>query len=322
MNLYPSILAAKKRIHSNILQTPLFPSTYLSGLSGGKVYLKLESEQYTGSFKARGALNKILATPKSDYQKGFVTASTGNHAQGFARALQIAGAQGTIYLPEGASPAKVEALKSYPAELKFHGTDPLTTELYAKKIAQEEGKIWVSPYNDPLIIAGQGTMGVEILEQAKEDIDFVLGCVGGGGMMSGVATYFKTASPDTKIVGCLPANSPEMYLSIQKGEVVVIEEPLDTLSDGSAGGLEVDSITYAICKNTIDQYCITTEKEIAQGIQLIAKKHHKIIEGAAAVAVASFLKEIDNYRGKTIVIIICGANIAMEKFVKIVTGDW
>ena len=165
-------------------------------------------------------------------------------------------------------------------------------------------------------------MGIEIIAQAKEEIDYVLGCVGGGGMMSGVATYFKTASPSTKIVGCLPANSPEMYLSIQKGEVVVIDEPLDTLSDGSAGGLEVDSITYDICRSTIDQYCLTTEEEIAQCINLIAKKHHKIIEGAAAVAVASFLKEIETYRGKTVVIIICGANIAMEKFVKIVAGDW
>jgi len=321
MNLFPSIVAAHKRIRSHILQTPLFPSTYLSELSGGNVYFKLESEQYTGSFKARGALNKILATPTSEYSKGFITASTGNHAQGFARALQIAGATGTIYLPEGASPAKIEALKSYPAELKFHGTDPLTTELYAKKVAQEEGKIWVSPYNDPLIIAGQGTMGVEILEQATEPIDYVLGCVGGGGMMSGVATYFKHASPATKIIGCLPSNSPEMYLSVQKGEVVVIENPLDTLSDGSAGGLEVDSITFDICKNYIDQYCLATEAEIARCIQWMAQKHHKIIEGAAAVAIASFSKEIETYQGKTVVIIICGANIAMEKFVEIMVND-
>ena len=126
MNLYPNILFANKRVRPHIFQTPLFPSNYLSDLSGGKVFLKLESEQYTGSFKARGALNKILSTPRSQQAKGFMTASTGNHAQGFARALQIAGAEGTIYLPEGASPAKVKALKSYPAKLKFHGTDPVS----------------------------------------------------------------------------------------------------------------------------------------------------------------------------------------------------
>ena len=316
MKLYPAIIAAEKRIRPYILETPLFPSYYLSGLSGGKVYLKLESEQYTGSFKARGALNKILATSKTDQAKGFVTASTGNHAQGFARALQIAGASGTIYLPETASPAKVEALKSYPVELKFHGKDPLTTELYAKQVAEDTHKIWVSPYNDPFIIAGQGTMGMEIVRQASESIDFVLGCIGGGGMMSGVATALKVASPETTIIGCLPQNSPEMYLSMQKGEVVVIEEPLDTLSDGSAGGLEVDAITFAICRDLIDGYCLTTEAEIASSIRLIAEKHHKIIEGAAAVAVASFLKELETYKGKTVVIIICGANIAMKKLLE------
>jgi len=317
MNLYPNILFANKRIRPHILQTPLFPSNYLSNLSGGKVFLKLESEQYTSSFKARGALNKILSTPKSEQAKGFMTASTGNHAQGFARALQIAGAEGTIYLPEGASPAKVKALRSYPAKLKFHGTDPLTTELFAKKTAEETGKIWVSPYNDSAIVAGQGTMALEICEQAAMPIDYVLGCVGGGGMMAGVSTYLKTASPHTKIIGCLPENSPEMYLSVQKGEVVVIEDGLDTLSDGSAGGLEVDSITYGICRDLIDSYCLISEAEIAAGIKLIAEQHHKIIEGAAAVAVASFLKQIEHYKGKTVVIIICGANISMKKFVEI-----
>jgi len=308
MNLYPSIIEAEKRIRPHILQTPLFPSYYLSGLSGGKVYLKLESEQYTGSFKARGALNKILATPITDRTKGFITASTGNHAQGFARALEIAGASGTIYLPETASPAKIEALRSYDVELKFHGTDPLTTELYAKQIAEDTNKIWVSPYNDPLIIAGQG--------KSPEPIDYVLGCIGGGGMMSGVATALKTRTPNTKIVGCLPQNSPEMYLSMQQGTVVVIEEPLDTLSDGSAGGLEIDAITFAICRALVDEYCLTTETEIANSIKLIAEKHHKIIEGAAGVAVASFLKELETYKGKTVVIIICGANIAMKKLLE------
>ena len=316
MNLFPSIMAAEKRIRPHILTTPLFPSYYLSGLSGGQVYLKLESEQYTGSFKARGALNKILATPKSAQKRGFITASTGNHAQGFARALQIAEAAGTIYLPETASPAKVAALRSYPVDLQFHGKDPLTTELYAQKVAKETKQIWVSPYNDPLIIAGQGTMGVEIFQQTATPIEYVLGCVGGGGMMSGVATALKTLSPATQLVGCLPENSPEMYLSVQKGSVVVIEEPLDTLSDGSAGGLEVDSITFDICRSLIDSYCLTSEKEIAKSIQLIAEKHHKIIEGAAGVAVASFLKEIEKYKNKTVVIIICGANITMEKLKK------
>jgi len=312
INLFPEIIAAEKRIKGKILNTPLYPSNYLSSLSGGKVYLKLESEQFTGSFKARGALNKILATPEEARKRGFITASTGNHAQGFARALQIARATGTIFLPENASPAKVEALKNYPVTLKFFGNSSLETELHAKSVAQKTGKIWVSPYNDPLIIGGQGTIGMEINCQSKEPIDYVLGCIGGGGMMAGVSTAMKSISPTSKIIGCLPEKSPEMYLSVQQGKVVFIDYE-ETLSDGSAGGLEEDSITFPICRKLIDEYSLVSEKEIAKSIRLVAEKHHKIIEGAAGVAVASFLKDIKKFEGKTVAIIICGANISMDK---------
>ncbi len=316
MNLFPEIIAAEKRIKGNILRTPLFPSNYLSQLSGGQVYLKLENEQYTGSFKARGALNKILSTTPAERKIGFITASTGNHAQGFARALTIAGATGTIFLPENASPAKVEALKSYPVKLEFFGHNSLETELHAKAAAEESGLIWVSPYNDPLIIAGQGTMGLEMNFQAKGPIDYVLGCIGGGGMMSGVATAIKNISPTTKVIGCLPEKSPEMYLSIKAGKVVFIDFE-ETLSDGSAGGLEDGSITFPICQQYVDDYTLVSEEAIADSIRLIAEKHHKIIEGAAGVAVASFLQEIETYQGKTVVIIICGANISMKKLKEI-----
>jgi len=316
MNLFPEIVAAEKRIKANILKTPLYPSNYLSQLSNGQVFLKLENEQYTGSFKARGALNKILSATPEEVATGFITASTGNHAQGFARALSIAGATGTIFLPENASPAKVEALKSYPVALEFYGHNSLETELHAKAVAEKRGLIWVSPYNDPLIVAGQGTMALEINAQAPNLVDYVLGCIGGGGMMAGVSTAIKNISPQTTVVGCLPEKSPEMYLSVQAGKVVFIDFE-ETLSDGSAGGLEDGSITFPICQKYVDEYTLVSEKEIADSIRLIAQKHHKIIEGAAAVAVASFLKEIDKYMGKTVVIIICGANISMKKLKEI-----
>lgn len=316
MNLFPEIVAAEKRIRTNILKTPLYPSNYLSQLSNGKVFLKLENEQYTGSFKARGALNKILSATPEEVATGFITASTGNHAQGFARALSIAGATGIIFLPENASPAKVEALKSYPVKLEFYGHNSLETELHAKAVAEKRGLIWVSPYNDPLIVAGQGTMGLEMNAQASDSIDYVLGCIGGGGMMAGVSTAIKNISPQTTVIGCLPEKSPEMYLSVQAGKVVFIDFE-ETLSDGSAGGLEDGSITFPICQKYVDEYTLVSEKEIADSIRLIAQKHHKIIEGAAAVAVASFLKEIEKYHGKTVVIIICGANISMKKLKEI-----
>jgi len=306
------IKKAAARISGQVLQTPLFYSKYLSALNKGQVYLKLESEQYTGSFKARGALNKILGLSSSEKAKGLITASTGNHAQGFARALEIANAEGTIFLPTNAEASKVEALKAYKVELKFHGADALSTELYAMKFAEASGQTWISPYNDPEVIAGQGTLALEMTSQLNQ-IDTVLGCIGGGGMMSGVATWLNQASPKTKIIGCLPENSPEMYLSVKKGEVVFIETPLPTLSDGSAGGLESDAITFDICRELVHDYELTSESEIGLAIKYMVDKHHKIIEGAAGVALASFFKRAAELEDQTVVIIICGGNITTQK---------
>lgn len=312
MNWIEEIEKAHQRIKDDVLKTPLFHSTYLSAMNDGKVFLKLESEQHTGSFKARGALNKVRSLSDEEKKAGLLTASTGNHAQGFARACSIAGGEGTIFLPENADKGKVEALRHYPVKLEFFGNNCLDTELHAKGIAAERGQLWVSPYNDAMVIAGQGTIGIEILEQCK-GVDYIFACIGGGGMISGVSSWVKHHSPNTKIIGCLPEASPEMYLSVQKGEVVVLEEELDTLSDGSAGGLEEDSITFEICKELVDDYVLISEEEIAHAIRFMANKHHKIIEGAAGVAVASYMKMADDLKGATVAIVVCGANISTDK---------
>ena len=317
MNWAEEILLAKERLGEDILRTPMFPSTYLSAMNEGQVFLKLESEQHTGSFKARGALNKIRSMSAVQKEVGMITASTGNHAQGFARAVTLAGGDGVIYLPTTASPAKVEALRHYPVGLEFHGAHALETELHAKAKAEELGKTWVSPYNDAMVVAGQGTIGLEMLEQVPH-LDYVLACVGGGGMMSGVASWIKHRSPETKVIGCLPERSPEMALSVEKGEVVVFEESLDTLSDGSAGGLETDSITFELCRDLVDEFLLVSEDEIADAIRFMAHQHHKIIEGAAGVAIATFIKHAEKYKGATVGIVVCGANITMDKLKTII----
>lgn len=317
MNLLQEIRDASQRIAGQVLKTPLFYSTYLSALNQGEVYLKLESEQHTGSFKARGALNKVLKLSPEERGRGLVTASTGNHAQGFARALTIAGARGTIYLPNNAAASKIEALKHYDARLEYHGDDPLTTELYAKDVAARNGQVWVSPYNDWDVIAGQGTIGVEITSELT-DVEAVFGCIGGGGMMSGVATWVNEVSPATKLVGCLPANSPEMYLSVKKGKVVMLDAYQPTLSDGSAGGLEEDAITFDICRELIDSYELVEEAQIAERIKYMVDKHHKIVEGAAAVALSAFMDHAEQYRHQRVVIIICGANITTSQLKEII----
>ena len=188
----------------------------------------------------------------------------------------------------------------------------METELKAKKQAKEMGMIWVSPYNDYDVIAGQGTIGLEVTSQL-ENIDVIMGCIGGGGMMSGVSSWIEKESPKCKIVGCLPENSPEMFLSVQRDKVVILDNPKETLSDGSAGGLEKDAITFEICKELIKEYILVSETEIANAIRIVVEKHHKIIEGSAGVSVACFIKNVREFKGQRIVIIICGANISIEK---------
>ena len=316
LNLPGEIEHAARRIAPYVLRTPLFESVYLGAMNGGKVGLKLESEQVTGSFKARGALNKVLSMTPEQKAAGLVTASTGNHAQGFARALTVTGDRGLVYLPENAEPSKIEALKYYDVELAFHGNSCLGTELHARAQAEQNGMAWVSPYNDPMVIAGQGTVGKEILEQMP-DVDAVLATVGGGGLISGIAAWFRQHRPQTEIIGCLPENAPEMYLSVQQGQIVTLDEPLDTLSDGSAGGCEPGAITFDLCRENVDDYILVSEPEIANAIRWMADKHHKIIEGAAGVALGAFMNNAHRFSGKKVAIIICGANITTSKLAEI-----
>jgi threonine dehydratase len=311
MNLIKEIEQAHNRIGEHILKTPLIRSNWLSDACGGDVYLKLESEQHTGSFKARGSLNKLMWLKEKGSTKLPVTASTGNHGLGFARALDLLNMKGKIFLPKNAVKSKVNAIKSYGGKIEFYGDDPYTTEMHARKKAEENGWVYVSPYNDEQIITGQGTVGKEIACQ-MEGIDNLLITVGGGGLISGVGTYLKDAWPNVKIIGCQPENSPEMAVSVRAGEYRKVESK-PTLSDGSAGGFERDSITFKLCKKLVDEFVLITEQEIENAIRLTVEHHHKIIEGAAGVAVAPILKNPAHFANQTSVVVICGANISIQK---------
>ena len=312
MDILKEIKKAETRIRPYILKTPLIPSSFMSRLNKGNVYLKMESEQYTGSFKARGAMNKVLSLTKEEKAKGVMTASTGNHGQGVARALSITGGKGTIFLPENADTSKVEALGEYGMYLEFYGKGVLETEIYARNFAEKKGACWISAYNDPQVIGGQGTIGIELAQQLDK-IEYVFLTIGGGGMMSGIATYLKSVSPKTKMIGCLPENSPEMYLSVKAEKIISLDEPKETLSTGSAGGVERGAITFPMCHKLVDDFILVSEDEIKEAIKLVVDKHHKIIEGAAAVAVASFIKNKEKFEGANVVIIISGGNIATKK---------
>jgi threonine dehydratase len=316
MQLFDEILQAHSRISSEILQTPLLYSNWLSDHCDGDVYLKLESEQVTGSFKARGSLNKLKWMQEQQISKRPVTASTGNHGLGFARACHLLGIEGTVYLPHNAVASKVESIRSYNVELQFHGNDPYTTEMYARKTAEENGWLYVSPYNDPQIIAGQGTIGFEVLDQLSHP-DNIMATVGGGGLISGIGSYVSHESPDTNIIGCQPENSPEMSASVRAGEYREVESK-PTLSDGSAGGFEREAITFELCQQLVDDFILISEDEIADAIRSMLKHHSKLVEGSAGVAIASLLKHPGRFAGQRTVIVVCGANISLDKLQTVV----
>ena len=316
MDVKKEVLAAEKRIRKYIRETPLEFSPYLSDSCNCNVFLKLENLQLTGSFKTRGAFNKLLSLSKKEKEKGVITASTGNHALGVAYALKTLGYKGTIYLPTNTSKAKIEALSYYDAPLKYHSTDCVETEVFARMTADKNNQVFVSPYNDPQIVGGQGTIAVELIKQLQKN-DYVFVPVGGGGLISGIAGFLKSKNKNIKIIGCLPKNSPVMSESI-KADKIIDMDIKPTLSDGTAGGIEPDAITFDICKKYVDDYVLVTETEIKKAIKLVLEKHHLVIEGSAGVTVASFLKEKRRFKGKNVVLVICGQNISMDKLKPII----
>lgn len=310
MSISEQVLLAESRIRPHIRQTILDYSQFLSHSGSANVFCKLENLQHTGSFKIRGAMNKILSLSANELEHGVVTASTGNHGAGVAFSLSKLGASGIIFVPENASPGKIEAIKQLGAEVRYFGEDNADTEIHARNFAMENGMTYISPYNDMQVIAGQGTIGVE-LEHQLDQIDAVFASLGGGGLISGIAGYLKSVYPEVKIIGCSPENSKVMIESVKAGNILDLPS-LHTLSDATAGGLEPGAITFELCRSLVDDYVTVTEDEIRESLKLFMQKQHMLIEGSAAVAIASYLKTYRRFTDKTVVIVICGANISLK----------
>jgi threonine dehydratase len=309
------VQAAERRIRPHIRETYLEHAPYYSEVGQADVYLKMENLQHTGSFKARGALNKLLSMSQDELARGVVAASTGNHGAAVAFALGKLGASGIVFVPEDALPDKVGVVKRLGAEVRFHGDDCAVAEAYARRYAAKNGMTYVSPYNDPQVIGGQGTIAVE-LERQLDPIDAVFVSLGGGGLISGIAGYLKSVHPDVTIVGCSPENSQVMVQSVRAGEILDLPS-LPTLSDGTAGGVEPGAITFDLCRSLVDEYVTVTEDEIADSLREFMRTRHTMIEGSAAVAVASYMKTRDRFAGRNVVVVLCGANISMEILKKI-----
>ncbi len=310
LDVLKETLEAEQRIRPHIRQTPLEPSPFLSRLTGGDVYLKLENTQITNSFKLRGAVNKLLSLDDDERARGIVTASTGNHGAATAWALARFGIAGTIFVPNTASLAKIENLRRLGANLEFAGDDCVDTEIFARRTAEESGRVFVSAYSDPKIVGGQGTIGIE-LERELDAFDAVIAPVGGGGLIAGIAGYLKAKKPDIEIIGCQPRNSAVMYESIKVGELVE-RELLPTLSDGTAGGIEPGAITLDACREMVDDFVLVDEEEIGAGIRTLIETHCMLVEGAAALSVAALQKAAPRFEGQRVVLILSGARISLD----------
>ncbi|HZU32287.1 MAG TPA: threonine/serine dehydratase [Candidatus Angelobacter sp.] len=308
--LAKSVRDAAERIKSAVTETPVAEVSDLYPELGVHLFCKLENQQQTGSFKLRGASNKILSLSPAEAARGVIAASNGNHGLGMAYAADRAGIAAEVYVSSHVSPSKARRIEEYGARLQRAGNDPLEAELAARSAAERQGKVFISPYNDFEVMAGQGTIAVELLRQLPQ-MDAIFVAVGGGGLIGGIGAYMKFASPQTEIVGCWPENSPVLHECIKAGRIIEVPEQ-PTLSESTAGGLETGSVTLDVCRHVIDHSVLVTERDILGAMRRVRDARGWVIEGAAGVALAAFEKEAHRYRGKNVVVLICGGNVSAE----------
>lgn len=308
--LVAEIAAAEARIRRHVRETLLVPSPALSEATGADVWLKCENLQVTGSFKVRGATNRLLTLPEGTGHRGVIAASSGNHGIAVAHAGRALGIPVAVYVPEQVSPVKAAAMRRLGATVIRFGTDGLDTELEARRVAESDDRFYVSPYNDLAVVAGQGTIAVELRRQLDR-ITLVVVAVGGGGLISGIAADLKHHDPAVRVVGAQPVNSRVMLESIRAGHVVDIPS-LPTLSDGTAGGVEAEAVTFPLCRELVDEWVEVPEDEIAGAMRHAIEVEHLLIEGAAAVAVAAVHRARPAPHDR-VVIVLCGANVSAER---------
>lgn len=310
------VRVAESTIKGLVRETFLEPAPQLSH-GEGNVFLKLENHQLTGSFKARGAFAKLLSMTEEEKHRGVVAASAGNHGLGVALAASHLGVKATVVVPTTIDPSKKAALEAFGIDLILTGANFDECEDAAIELAASQNRIFVSPYNDPDVIAGQGTIGAELLRQVPE-LEVVFVAVGGGGLISGIAGYLKAVKPEIKIVAVSPSNSPAMFdeLANTPYEFRMITS---TLSDSTAGSIQHGSITIDLCRALIDQWVLVEEAEITSAMRYLFFEHRVVAEGAGALTVAAYRKEYERYQDLNTALIVCGGNINMHTFSSIVT---
>ncbi|MBA4420067.1 MAG: threonine ammonia-lyase [Anaerolinea sp.] len=304
---------AAERIAPYLLKTPV---TYDPGLD---IHFKWESKQVTGSFKARGALNKVLSLQEWERKPGLVAASAGNHGQGVALAADITGCNAVIYLPETASKIKVEAIVKAGAQVEFVASGYEQAEKAAQVCSQETGRVWISPYNDLQVICGQAVIGLELMEQLDmREIRLVIVPIGGGGLIAGIGAAIKEKHPDIRLIGVQAETSPYFHsLFTRHTQDGVIESP--GLADGLEGRVEDDSLTIPLVNRLVDDILVVSEEDIKRAMRYAWMHYGEIIEGSAAVGLAARLN--GKMEAAPAVIIISGGNIVKELHQSIVLNS-
>ncbi len=303
---------AYDRIRDEIIRTPLEHSPVLSRELGAQIYVKWECDQKTGSFKLRGALNKLRSLPADERRRGVVSASTGNHGLALSYASKLEDVALTLFLPDNAAREKIQKIEKYGVDLKFQGTSCEQAEIHARRIADETGLVFISPYNDYDIIHGQGTLGLEIFEDLP-DVDDVLVPVGGGGLIAGIGGYLKSRKPSVKIWGVEPINSAFMKASLAAGRLVEIREK-PTLADAVAGGIEPGAVTFPLCQAYVDGILTVSENSLKNALRRLYEVHPRAVEGAGALPLAGLIKARRRFQGRKAVLVVSGGNIAADIF--------
>ncbi|MFC7132317.1 MULTISPECIES: threonine ammonia-lyase [Salinibaculum] len=310
------VLAARDRVAETSRHTPLDYSHTFSAMTGADVHLKLETFQRTGAFKIRGATNRIATLPESDREAGVVTASAGNHAQGVALAASRMGVSAKVVMPENAPISKVKATRSYGAEVVLAGADYDEAAEHAHELEREEGRYYLHAFDDEMVMAGQGTIGLEILEDLP-GVETVVVPIGGGGLISGIATALKGKNPDIRVVGVQAEGASSVAESLRKGERVV-RDSVDTIADGIATRT-VGEKTFEIIKQRVDEVVTVGDDEIAVALTTLLERGKTLVEGAGAVPLAALLFEkFDFDEDETIVPALCGGNIDMNMLTTVI----
>lgn len=310
------IQAARERIAGQVVFTPCTPSPAFGEMFGGQAWFKFENLQRTGSFKERGALNKMLLLTPEERRRGVIAASAGNHAQGVAYHARRLGIAATIVMPERTPLVKVTNTERHGARIVLHGSVYDEAMAEALRIREREGQIMIPPFDDPAIIAGQGTIGLELLEQVPE-MDVVVIGVGGGGIIAGVATAIKAVRPDVRIVGVESAALPAAFRAREAGEPVTIG-PAETIAEGIAVR-RVGAHTFEHMQRYVDDLVLVEEEEIARGVLLLLEREKTVAETASATTVAAVVNgHLGDLAGRNVVMVLSGGNIDVSLMSRII----